>query len=62
MSAVADAPDVHARAQPDMLQRTQRLDLALVVIVFGFFGHSQIDWRKMEQTATDENENGKVPG
>jgi len=27
MIAVADAPDVHAGAQPDVLQRTQRFDL-----------------------------------
>jgi hypothetical protein len=25
-----------------MLQRTQRLDLALVVIVFRFFGHTNV--------------------
>ena len=31
IAAVADAPDVHARAQPDVLQRGQRLDFALVV-------------------------------
>ncbi len=37
--AVADAANVHARAQADVLQRTERLDLALVVMVFGFFGH-----------------------
>ena len=36
--AGADAPDIHARAQPDVLQRGQRLDLALVVNVL-FVGH-----------------------
>ena len=40
MRAVADAPDVHARAQPDVLQRGQRLDLALVVIVLCVFSHT----------------------
>jgi hypothetical protein len=39
VGAVADAPDVHARAQPDVLQRRQRLDLALVVNVLGAFSH-----------------------
>ncbi|OQB88359.1 MAG: hypothetical protein BWX84_03115 [Verrucomicrobia bacterium ADurb.Bin118] len=39
MVAVADASDVHAGAQPDVLQRTQCLDLALVVIVFWFGRH-----------------------
>ncbi len=37
--ARADAPDIHARAQPDVLQRRQRLDLAFVVNLFRFFGH-----------------------
>ena len=40
MRAGADAPDVHARAQPDVLQRGQRLDLALVVIVLCVFSHT----------------------
>ena len=39
MRAGADASDVHARAQPDVLQRGQRLDLALVVIVLCVFSH-----------------------
>ncbi len=33
VGAVADAPDIHARAQADVLDAGQRLDLALVVIV-----------------------------
>ena len=37
--AIADAPDIHARPQPDMLQGRQRLDFALVVIVFRVFSH-----------------------
>ncbi len=41
MRAVADAADVHARAQPDVLQRGKRLDLALVVNVLLGFCHSR---------------------
>ena len=53
-------PDVHAGAQPDVFQRTKRLDLALVVIVFGFFGHKQIDGEENKRTRGDGNR--KVPG
>jgi len=37
----ADAPDIHARAQADVLDGGERLDLALVVVVLRrfFFGH-----------------------
>jgi hypothetical protein len=38
-----------------MLQRTERLDLALVVIVFGFFGHRNFVTWKMGENAADEN-------
>src|SRR5437867_8688879 len=55
MIAVADAPDVHARAQPDVLQRTERLDLALVVIVFGFLGHTNVLRGKWSKTTKFEN-------
>src|SRR5262249_11301079 len=34
MRAVPDAPDVHAGAQPDVFEGGERLDLALVVVVF----------------------------
>jgi hypothetical protein len=37
--AVADAPDIHARAQPDVFKRRQRFDFALVVNYFWFFRH-----------------------
>src|SRR5688572_16364466 len=40
VGTVADAPDVHAGPEPDVLQRRQRLDLALVVNVLGAFSHS----------------------
>ena len=39
MGAVADAPDVHAGAQADVFEGTERLDLALVVGVFFFVSH-----------------------
>jgi hypothetical protein len=42
MRAGADAPDIHARAQPDVLQRGQRLDLALVVNWCRFFSHRKL--------------------
>src|SRR5581483_7772276 len=40
MRPVPDAPDVHAGAQPDVLQRGERLDLAFVVNVLLRFGHN----------------------
>jgi hypothetical protein len=48
MRARADTSDVHAGAQPDMLQRTQRLDLALVVNCFGFLSHKNFEVEKMK--------------
>ncbi len=53
--AVADAPDIHARAQPDVLQRRQRLDLALVVIVLCVFSHRNFVAGKMRQTGKEFN-------
>ena len=38
---IAETADIHAGAQPDMLQRGKCLDLALVVIVFYSVGHSR---------------------
>ena len=40
IGAVADAPDIHAGAQANMLQRGERLDFAFVVNVFRFFSHN----------------------
>ena len=40
MGAVADAADVHAGAQPDVLQRGERLDFALVIDVLVGVSHS----------------------
>ena len=45
VGAVADAADVHARAQPDVLQGGQRLDLALVVNVLCVFSHDSMAFR-----------------
>ena len=39
MGAVADAADVHAGAQPDVLERGERFDFALVVNVLLGFSH-----------------------
>jgi len=45
IGAVADAPDIHAGAEADVLQRRQGFDLALVVIVFRVFSHSSTSFR-----------------
>ena len=47
--AGADAPDIHARAEPDVLQRGQRLNLALVVNLFRFFSHKNCAEQKLAQ-------------
>jgi hypothetical protein len=39
--AIADAADVHAGAQADVLERRKRFDFALVVNVFLFFSHKK---------------------
>src|SRR6185436_11979896 len=38
--AIADAPDVHARAETDVFERRERLDLALVVNVLFIVSHT----------------------
>ena len=48
--AGADAPDIHARAQPDVLQRRQSLDLALVVNRFRFSSHRNCLAQKLDET------------
>ncbi len=40
MTPITDAPNVHACAQPNMLQRRERLDFAFVVNVFGTVSHN----------------------
>src|ERR1017187_671362 len=55
MRAGADAPDIHARPQPDVLQRGQRLDLALVVNWCRFFSHKNCAVVKMRQTRKEFN-------
>ena len=55
MLPLLNAPDVHAGAQPDMLQRAEGLDLALVVNLFRFFGHRNIVVVKMKQSDPIEN-------
>jgi hypothetical protein len=39
MRAIADAADVHARPQPDVFQRRERLYFALVINVFLAVAH-----------------------
>src|ERR1035441_4702810 len=55
MRAAADASDIHARAQPDVLQRGQRLDFALVVNWCRFFSHRICAAEKMRQTRKEFN-------
>ncbi len=43
--AVAEAPDVHAGAQADVLDRGERLDLALVIDVLFIVGHNLPMWK-----------------
>ncbi len=45
VDAGADAPDIHAGAQTDVLQGGQGLDFALVVNLLRFFSHRN-SWRE----------------
>ena len=59
MRAGADAPDIHARAQPDVLQRGQCLDLALVVNWCRFLSHKNCAVGKMKQSGRNFNSKTK---
>jgi hypothetical protein len=41
MRTVADAPDVHARAQADVFEGRKRFDFAFVINVLFVLGHFQ---------------------
>jgi hypothetical protein len=54
MRAIADAANVHARAEADVFQGRQRLDFAFVVIRLCVFSHNSTAFR-MRKSGTDAN-------